>query len=73
MKLKLPHISYAIEMGISGEGLLIFLHVTEFLKVDWSYQTSHCPLVNGCHMYICINKFAILPHDYPSLLPSYLI
>ena len=52
MNLKLPHISYAIEIGSSGEGLQIFLHVTVFLKVDWSYLTSHCPLVNGCHMYM---------------------
>ena len=40
----------------------IFLHVTAFLNVDWSYLTSHWSIA-----VTCINKFATLPHYYPSL------
>ena len=46
-----------------GKSRNFFLHVTAFLNVDWSYLTSHLSIA-----VTCINKFATLPHDYPSLL-----
>ena len=37
----------------------IFLHVTAFLNVDWSYLTSHWSIAATC-----MNKVATLSHDY---------
>ena len=54
--------SHTMEMGSSWEGSQIFLHVIAILNFESNFLTSH-----GSIDVTCVNKFATLSLDYPSL------